>query len=237
VREVLGGKPESIVISSDSSSQVKLHLSTIRSAAHCQQHFSTLSHFRRGWCGGDWFQHKGRKYVKTDRSCDYASIFLVPWSGVRLTPVGTSASIWPVVPATYERGTVAGMRNGRGNKSTRRIPAPLPFCPPQIPHDLNWARTRSAAVGSRQLPIWAMVMSCACVTRSGTLHRCNLCMTLYQPQSLLPIFCYLTNCDMETRQKAATVSTSRHYLRICMERHRKMTETNKMVGLRSETRN
>jgi hypothetical protein len=40
-----------------------------------------------------------------------------------------------------------GMRIGRGNRSTRRKPAPVPLCPPQIPHDLN----RAAAVGSQRL--------------------------------------------------------------------------------------
>jgi hypothetical protein len=43
------------------------------------------------------------------------------------------------------------MRNGRGNRSTRRKPAPVPLLPPQIPHDLTWARTRAAAVESRRL--------------------------------------------------------------------------------------
>jgi hypothetical protein len=47
-----------------------------------------------------------------------------------------------------ECGVVGGMRIGRGNRSTRRKPAPVPLCSPQIPHDLTWARTRAAAVGS-----------------------------------------------------------------------------------------
>jgi hypothetical protein len=47
-----------------------------------------------------------------------------------------------------ECGAVGGMRIGRENRSTRRKPAPVPLCPPQIPHDLTWARTRAAAVGS-----------------------------------------------------------------------------------------
>jgi hypothetical protein len=34
-------------------------------------------------------------------------------------------------------GAVGGMRIGRGNRSTRRKPAPVPLCPPQIPHDLT----------------------------------------------------------------------------------------------------
>jgi hypothetical protein len=34
-------------------------------------------------------------------------------------------------------GAVGGMRIGRGNQSTRRKPAPVPLCAPQIPHDLG----------------------------------------------------------------------------------------------------
>jgi hypothetical protein len=34
-------------------------------------------------------------------------------------------------------GAVGGMRIGRINRSTRRKPAPVPLCPPQIPHDLT----------------------------------------------------------------------------------------------------
>jgi hypothetical protein len=33
------------------------------------------------------------------------------------------------------------MKIGRGNRSTRRKPAPAPVCPPQIPHDQTRART------------------------------------------------------------------------------------------------
>jgi hypothetical protein len=50
-----------------------------------------------------------------------------------------------------ECGTVGGMRIGRGSRSNRRKHAPVPLCPPQIPHDLTWARTRAAAVGNRRL--------------------------------------------------------------------------------------
>jgi hypothetical protein len=42
------------------------------------------------------------------------------------------------------------------NRSTRRKPAPVSLCPPQIPHDLTWGRTWAAAVGSRGLTAWAM---------------------------------------------------------------------------------
>jgi hypothetical protein len=55
-----------------------------------------------------------------------------------------------------ECGAVGGMRIGRGNRSTRRKPAPIPLRPPQIPHDLTWDRSRATAVGNRRLTAWAM---------------------------------------------------------------------------------
>jgi hypothetical protein len=48
-------------------------------------------------------------------------------------------------------GAVGGMIIGRGNRITRRKSVPAPVCPPQIPHDLKWAGTRAAGVGSRKL--------------------------------------------------------------------------------------
>jgi hypothetical protein len=90
----------------------------------------------------------------------YIYIYLVPWGGVRLSPFGTSATIWPIVPAPDdddddddddEGGAGGGIRIGRGHRNTRIKPAPVPFCPPQIPYDLTWARTRAAVVGIRRL--------------------------------------------------------------------------------------
>jgi hypothetical protein len=42
------------------------------------------------------------------------------------------------------RGAVGGM-SGKGNRTARREPAPVPHCPPQIPHDLTCARTQVVA--------------------------------------------------------------------------------------------
>jgi hypothetical protein len=71
----------------------------------------------------------------------------------KLGPLGTSAPEWPIVPAPgdYDDGKFGGMKIGRGNRSTRRKPAPAPLCPPQIPLEQTWARTRAAAVGSQRL--------------------------------------------------------------------------------------
>jgi hypothetical protein len=55
-------------------------------------------------------------------------------------------------------GAIGGMKTGRGKRSTRRNPAPGPLCPPVIPHDQTWARTRAVAVGSRQLTASTMAL-------------------------------------------------------------------------------
>jgi hypothetical protein len=61
--------------------------------------------------------------------------------GVRLSPLGTAATTGllyqPQVIGDGDCGAVGGMRIGRGNRSTRRNPAPVPLRAPQIPHDLT----------------------------------------------------------------------------------------------------
>jgi hypothetical protein len=59
----------------------------------------------------------------------------------------------------YVCEAVDWMRIGRRNWSIRRKPTPVPLCPPQIPHDVAWARTRTAAVGNRPLTAWVMARS------------------------------------------------------------------------------
>jgi hypothetical protein len=59
-------------------------------------------------------------------------------------------------------GAAGGML-GRGNRNTRRTPAPVLLCSPQIPHDLNRARTRAAAVGSWRLTAWASALPKLCI--------------------------------------------------------------------------
>jgi hypothetical protein len=71
--------------------------------------------------------------------------------GVQLGPLGTAATNRPTVPAPsdYDYGEIGGMI-GRGNRSTRRKPAPVPLCPPQTLHAAR-TRTRGAAVRSQRL--------------------------------------------------------------------------------------
>jgi hypothetical protein len=55
---------------------------------------------------------------------------------------------------TDECGAIGGMRIGRGHRNTRIKPSPVPLRPPQIPHNLTWAGSRAAAMGSRRLTAW-----------------------------------------------------------------------------------
>jgi hypothetical protein len=68
-------------------------------------------------------------------------------------PFGTSAIYWPIIPAPVdcEDGGFGGMKIDRGDRSTRRKPAPAPLCSPQIPFDQSRARSRAASVGSQRL--------------------------------------------------------------------------------------
>jgi hypothetical protein len=64
--------------------------------------------------------------------------FLLLFSyGVRPSPLGSTATVWPVVPALDDRWWWWLWR-------------------PQIPHDLIRARTRAVAMGNRWLTAWAM---------------------------------------------------------------------------------
>jgi hypothetical protein len=81
------------------------------------------------------------------------NFFLIGIVGVEvlLGPLGTAATKRPIVPVPgdYDDGEIGGMI-GRGNRSTRRKPAPVLLCPPQNPHAVR-KRTRAAAVGSQHL--------------------------------------------------------------------------------------
>jgi hypothetical protein len=64
---------------------------------------------------------------------------------VGLSPLGTAATSGllykPQMIDEDDCGAIGGMKIGRGNRGTRRKPAPAPLCPPQIPHDQTRART------------------------------------------------------------------------------------------------
>jgi hypothetical protein len=57
---------------------------------------------------------------------------------VGLSPLGTPATIWPIVLTPDEDDDKLGefgvIGIGKENQNTRRILAPAPLCPPQIPY-------------------------------------------------------------------------------------------------------
>jgi hypothetical protein len=58
---------------------------------------------------------------------------------IQLVSLRASATNWPIVPAPgdYDDGEFGGMVIGKGNRSTRRKPAPVPLCPLRIPHEMT----------------------------------------------------------------------------------------------------
>jgi hypothetical protein len=82
-------------------------------------------------------------------------LFIIFLIGVRLSLLGSAAITGllyqPQMIDDADYGAIGGMEIGRGNRSTRRKPAPAPLCPPQIPHDLTRAGNRVAMVGSQRL--------------------------------------------------------------------------------------
>jgi hypothetical protein len=86
----------------------------------------------------------------------------------KLSPLGTSATEWPIVPAPddYDDGEFGGMKIGRGNRCTRRKPASAPLCP-QIPLHQTRVWTWAAAVGSQRLTAWAMARPCNWLTANS----------------------------------------------------------------------
>jgi hypothetical protein len=77
--------------------------------------------------------------------------FLMGWDEFLLAPRPLFGLLYQSQIIEDDCGEIGGMRIGRGNRSTRRKPAPVPLCPQQIPHDLTRARTRAAAVGNWRL--------------------------------------------------------------------------------------
>jgi hypothetical protein len=70
--------------------------------------------------------HKTFRFISVTRS---RTVGRTPWTGDQLVarPLLTA-------PGECDDDEVGGMNGfGRGNRSTRRKPAPTPLCPPQIP--------------------------------------------------------------------------------------------------------
>jgi hypothetical protein len=61
--------------------------------------------------------------------------FLNLCCGTLGTAATTGLLYQPRITGDGDCGEIGGMKIGKGNRSTRRKPAPEPLCSPQIPHD------------------------------------------------------------------------------------------------------
>jgi hypothetical protein len=69
----------------------------------------------------------------------------LPWGGVRLSPLGVSATIWHIVQALDDvQHWVEWELAGETEVLGENLPQPS-LCPSQIPHTLIWARTQVTA--------------------------------------------------------------------------------------------
>jgi hypothetical protein len=137
---------------------------------------------------------------------DFYFIFLNLYSGggVQLGPFGTAATNRPIVPAPGDYdGQIGGMMIVRGNRSTRRRPAPVPLCSPQTPHAAR-TRTRAAAVGSQRLTAWATA-------------RPNGLVTVHFWAILVNVPSYLISYFTALRIKNLALQLSRSNFHCCMQ--------------------
>jgi hypothetical protein len=78
------------------------------------------------------------------------------WSVTESTT--TKAICWPILSALDynddDCGAIGGMNDRQGKIIPARKLAPMPLCPPQIPHDL----ARAAEVGNRRLTALAAAL-------------------------------------------------------------------------------
>jgi hypothetical protein len=83
-----------------------------------------------------------QKGSKSEKKVFVFKFLGVGWDWVHLVCRPLSGRLYqPQMIYDDECDAVSGMRIGRGNRSTRRKPAPVLLCPPQIPHDLTWDQT------------------------------------------------------------------------------------------------
>jgi hypothetical protein len=87
---------------------------------------------------------------------------------------------WPIVPASGDNeddcGEHDGMSIGRGNRSSRRKPAPAPLLSITKSHVPTRVWTRAAEVGSRRLTAWAMARPWSLVTYTCRFERLKRCL-------------------------------------------------------------
>jgi hypothetical protein len=92
-----------------------------------------------------WYREKNPTSTENRTPSPVHFYLFIIVSGVRLNALGTAATTGllyqPQMIDDGDCGEICGIKIGKGNRSTRRKPAPAPLCPPQIQHDQTRART------------------------------------------------------------------------------------------------
>jgi hypothetical protein len=117
------------------------------------------------------FQSFGHHQAVTSLICVVS--FLVSWGGVRLSPLGTSANILPIVPAPEDRWWVWRSRwnenwQGKPKYSEKTCPSATLFTTNPTWPDLGSNPGRRG--GKRRLTSWAMARPLICVTAITVRH-------------------------------------------------------------------
>jgi hypothetical protein len=84
--------------------------------------------------------------------------FLIPsplfsWGWLRLSALGTSATVRPVLQVPYVYGAACG-RSGKGNSSSRRETCSNAACSTRLLYDLTPTRARAGELGTQPLTAW-----------------------------------------------------------------------------------
>jgi hypothetical protein len=118
--------------------------------------------------------------------------FLSSWGGLKLSPLGISAINWTIIQAPDDRWEFGGMRIDR---ETEVLGENLPqhHFVHHKSHMTTWARTRAAAVGSRELIAWAMPRPYHWLTSKHILNNpCLIHSHTCPNHSDLPVFIFDT---------------------------------------------
>jgi hypothetical protein len=95
-------------------------------------------------------------------------------------------------PGDYDDGEIGGMI-GRGNRSTRRKPAPVPLCPPQTPHANPGRRGGKPATNRLGYGTAFSLFGVGCISQLHRPHRAILwtweaCRRMsWTPRGVLPV--------------------------------------------------
>jgi hypothetical protein len=89
---------------------------------------------------------RGKLSIKS-ASFFFIFLLLVGWDEVPSTAVTSGLLYKSQMIDEDDCEAIDGIKIGRGNRSTRRKPAPAPFCLPQIPDDRPPARTSGRCSG------------------------------------------------------------------------------------------